>query len=114
MQIGKLALQHYVVMGGAGNVSGAAGAGASIVDRILHGAQNVRVLPHSQVIVAAPDSDFVGAVAGVARRIGECAGMALQIGEDPIAALGREIGDRFSEKSLVIHIRLLSRHARPT
>ncbi len=36
VQVGKFALEQHMVMVGAGNVAGAAGAGAALVDRLVH------------------------------------------------------------------------------
>ena len=53
-RIGQLALQHDVVVVGARDVAGAAGAGAALVDRLVHGGEHGGMLAHVQVIVAAP------------------------------------------------------------
>ena len=47
MQIGQFLFQQHMVMVGAGDVAGAAGAGAAFINRRFHGAQNIRVLSHS-------------------------------------------------------------------
>ena len=58
VQVGELALEQHVVVGGAGDVAGAAGAGAAAVDRLVHGREHRRVLPHAEVVVRAPDGDL--------------------------------------------------------
>ena len=58
VQVGELALQQHVVVGGAGDVAGAAGAGAAAVDRRVHRRQHRRVLAHAEIVVRAPDGDL--------------------------------------------------------
>ena len=57
VQIGELALQLDVEVGGAGDVARAARAGAGGVDRLVHGGEHLRVLAHAEIVVGAPDRD---------------------------------------------------------
>ena len=57
MQVGKLCFELYVIMGGARNIPGSARTGAGGVDSLMHGGYNSRVLPHAQIVIAAPDFD---------------------------------------------------------
>ncbi len=66
VQVGELALQQDVVVVGAGDVAGAAGAGAAAVERLVHGGEHLGVLAHAEIVVGAPDRDL----AAVARRRG--------------------------------------------
>ncbi len=65
MKIGEFLLEENVVMGGAADVTGAAGAGADIVDRIMHRLDDIGMLAHAEIVVAAPDDDVFDAVLGV-------------------------------------------------
>ena len=90
---------------GAGDVAGAAGSGAAGVQRLVHGVQHDRVLAHTQVVVAAPDSDFVNFTSDgvVVLRLGEIACPAFQIGEDAVAAFTLQIVDLAPEEGFIIH-----------
>ena len=58
------------------------------VDRLVHGGDDGRVLPHAEVVVGAPDGD--GTRLPVALEVlgsGERAPMTLQVGEDAVPAL---------------------------
>ena len=103
MQAGQLAFQQHVVVVGAGDVAGAAGAGAAFAKRLGHGVQNHRVLAHSQVVVRAPDGDFLGPVLAIAGRLGERPGVALQVGEDAVAILRLDRLDGIAEEGLKVH-----------
>ena len=84
-----------MVMGRTGNIAGAAGAGADLIQRLVHGGQDLRVLSHSEIIVAAPDGhrpfDAVGIMIG--KRI--FAAFAHQIGEHTITAFLLQAGKTF-------------------
>ena len=57
VQVGQLALQLDVIVGGAGDVARAAGAGAGLVDGLVHGVEHDRVLALAEIVVGAPDDD---------------------------------------------------------
>ena len=57
VQVGELGLELHVIVGRAGDVARAAGAGADRVDRLVHGGDHGRVLAHAEVVVGAPDGD---------------------------------------------------------
>ena len=63
VEVGKLGLELDMIMGGAGDVAGAAGAGADSVDRLMHGGEHHRVLAHAEIVVGAPHGDVADAVA---------------------------------------------------
>ena len=58
VQVGELALEQHVVVVGAGDVAGAAGAGAAAVERLVHRLEHGRVLAHAEIVVGAPDGDL--------------------------------------------------------
>ena len=68
---------------------------------------HLRVLAHAEIVVGAPDDDLARLVARTPDGVGEAAGDALEVGEDAIAPLGVERGDRLGENRLVIHERAL-------
>src|SRR5206468_1190475 len=102
--VGKLMFELDVVVRGARDVAGASRARAGLVDGLVHGIDHDRVLALAQVVVGAPDHH----VALFAARHGprgqrEIAAMALQVGEDAVAALGADLLDGVPERSFVIH-----------
>ena len=60
VQVGQFLLELHQGMMGPRNVAGAAGAGAGPGGGLDHGADNLGVLPHSEVVVGAPDHDVAG------------------------------------------------------
>ncbi len=103
VQIGQLALEQHVVMVGAGDVARAAGASARQIERCAHRLEHHRVLAHAEIIVRTPDGDLTGAAIAMVARQREIAGLALEIGEDAVAAFGLEVGQRLAEKAAVVH-----------
>ena len=61
VQVGKFELKLDQRMVGAGNVARAAGARAHAARRLLERGDHVRVLAHAEIVVGAPDGDFLGA-----------------------------------------------------
>ena len=60
---------------------------------------------HAQIIIGTPDRHFPGLVGSVIRapeRGGKALGVALQIGENTIAALGPQTRDRAFEMRLIV------------
>ena len=103
VQVGKLALEQHVVVVGAGDVAGAAGAGAAAVERLMHGGEHRRVLAHAEIVVGAPDRHVALAAIGVADGAREIALLALQLGKDAIAAFLVKAVELFGEKCFEIH-----------
>ena len=62
VQVGELVLELDVIVGGAGDVARAAGAGADGVDRLVHGGDDGRMLAHAEIVVGAPDGDLARAL----------------------------------------------------
>jgi hypothetical protein len=90
-------------MVGAGDVAGAAGAGAHAGRGFDHGADHLGVLAHAEVVVRAPDHDVARTVRRMPFGARKAAGEALEVGENPIAALVLQLRQRIREKSLIIH-----------
>ncbi len=106
MQVRELALKQDMVMVGAGNVAGAAGTSATLVDRRLHGFHDGFVLAHAEIVVGTPDGHILRAVFSVADRLREVAALALEIGEYAIPAFLVQTIQLVLEKGLEIHSRL--------
>ena len=104
VQIGELGLELDVIVGGAGDVARAAGAGADRLDRLVHGGEHRRVLAHAEIIVGAPHRHVADAALGemIGGRVGPAA--ALQIGEDAVAAFLMQRLKVLAETELVIHL----------
>ena len=104
VQVGELALQLDQRMVGAGDVAGAAGAGAHAGGDVDHGADHLGVLGHAEIVVGAPDHDL--ALAGRRMPVGvrKAAGDALKIGKYPVTALVPQFGQGGREKYAVIHV----------
>ena len=107
MQVGQLAFQLHVVVGRAGDIARAAGAGAHGVDRLVHGGQYRRVLAHAEIVVGAPHGDLARTV----RREVIChrkePAAALHIREGAISAFAMKGLEPLLEQPLEIHVGLL-------
>lgn len=109
MQRGQRTLQVDVAALGAGDVARAAGAGAVVVERLVHGGEHGGVLAHAEVVVGAPHRDLAGGLAPVLRgvlvqrgaRQSTCA--AFQPRETAVVALSLEAVDAGLEELLVVH-----------
>jgi hypothetical protein len=60
MQVGKLALQLYERVIGPGDIARASRAGPHPGCGFDHGANDLRMLAHAEIIVGAPDHDVAG------------------------------------------------------
>ena len=103
VQVGELQLELDQRMVGAGNVAGAAGARAHPPRGVLHGADHRGVLAHAEIVVRAPDGDFLGMAVGAPDRPRKGTGNSFEICEHPIAALGMHLVDGFLEEPLIVH-----------
>ncbi len=103
VQIGKLALQQHVIVVGAGNIAGAARAGAATVERLVHGVEHGGVLAHAEIVVGAPHRDLTraGRMMMFGAREGTC--LALEIGKYAIAPFAMEPFKLPAEIGFVIH-----------
>jgi hypothetical protein len=109
MQISKLVLKLDQGMAGFGDIAGAARPGARARRRPQHCPDDLRVLPHAEIVVRAPDHDFPRAIARVPDRVRETAGHAFEIREHSIALLFPQAVQSRGEKRIVIHAMGLSR-----
>ena len=103
MQIGKLALKLDQRMIVAGDVAGAAGAGAHAGRGLHHGADHLRVLAHAEVIVRAPDDDVLRPVRRMPDGMRKAAGDAFEIGEHAVAPLRMQPVERVGKIGAVIY-----------
>src|ERR1700730_8072832 len=104
MQIGELGLELHVIVAGAGDVARAAGAGTDGIDRLVHGGDHGRVLPHAEVVVGAPDGD--GTRLPVALEVlggGERTSVTLQVGKDAVPAFLADGFQRVPELACILH-----------
>ena len=85
---------------GAGNVAGAAGAGAHAGRGLDHGADHLRVLAHAEIVVGAPDDDLARALRRMPDGLGKAPGNALEIREYAVAALVMQARQGFEKKAL--------------
>src|SRR5438105_122544 len=73
-------------MGGAGDVARAARTGAGLFQRPVHGIQHDLILALAEIIVGAPDGDFLFALGAGPDGLRKTTSDALKIGKDPVAA----------------------------
>ena len=103
VEIGELGFERHDGMAVAGDVAGAAGAGAEPPGGLDHGAGHVPVLAHAEIVVGAPHRDRARAVRGMPDRLGIAAGQPLDIGKNAVAPLGLEAIEGRLEEVLIIH-----------
>ena len=103
VEVGEFALEQNVVVGGAGDVAGAAGARPGAARRLAHRLDHARVLAHAEIVVRAPDGDLAFALPVAPDRAGETPGAPRQIGEDPVSALRLHLLQRPGEMRFVVH-----------
>jgi hypothetical protein len=103
VQIGQFLLELHQRMMGAGDVAGAAGAGADPGGGLDHGADHLRMLPHAEIVVGAPDHDIARPLRGMPHRMRKPARNSLEIGEDAVAPLVMQAAEGGTEEFAVIH-----------
>ena len=103
MQVGKLALELDQRVVGAGDVAGAAGAGAHAGRGLDHGADHLGMLAHAEIVVGAPHDDVARPLWGVPDCARETAGEPLEVGKHPVAALVPEPGQGPREIRIIVH-----------
>ena len=113
VQVGEFLLELHQRMMGAGDVAGAAGAGADAGRGLDHGADHLRMLAHAEIIVGAPDHDVARALRRVPDRMRKPAGDPLEIGEHAVAPLVMQAAEGGTEELAVIHRQNLKRSLRP-
>ncbi|GIS12885.1 MAG: hypothetical protein CM15mP115_20360 [Alphaproteobacteria bacterium] len=85
---GQLVLERDEGVAGAGDVAGAAGAGAARRRRRAHGRDHVRMLAHAEIVVGTPDDDLLRRAIVVAQGDRVPADDPLELDEMPVAVLG--------------------------
>jgi uncharacterized LabA/DUF88 family protein len=103
VQVGQLALKLDQRMIGTGDVTRAARPGAHADRGLDHGADHLRVLPHGEVVVGAPDDDAARAGRRVPDGVGIAPGDAFKVREHAIAPLIPQLRNRVREEPVVAH-----------
>ena len=102
MQIGELGFEQVMKVGVAGDVAGAAAAGAERAYGLHHCIEHDRVLPHPEIVVRAPYRYL--APDAVIERAGKKAATALEMGESAVASFGAKLIETLFEEAFVIHL----------
>jgi hypothetical protein len=105
VEVSKFCLELDNGVVGAGNVARAAREDANFRSGVAHRRDHVGMAAHAEIIVRAPDDHFadVAVVMPFRARIG--AGIAFEIGEDALAALGFQLADRHVKMgSICVHL----------
>src|SRR5258708_11995549 len=103
VQVGQFLLELHQGMMGSGDVAGAAGAGAHPGGGLDHGANDLGVLAHSEVVVGAPDHDVARPVPGMPHAVRKPAPHPLKVGENPVAPLVMQAVESGRKELAVIH-----------
>ena len=108
MQIGNGSLERDNRMTVAGDVAGAASPDTGAPGAVLHGGDDLRVPPHAEIIVGAPDGHRPAPALAVNRlRFRESLRIPLDFGECPVALLPVQRRDRTGKMRTIIHSALL-------
>jgi hypothetical protein len=113
MEVGEFLLELNQRMIGAGDVAGAAGAGADAGGGLDHGADHLRMLAHAEIVVGAPDHDIARALRRVPHRMREPARDPLEIGKNAVAPLVMQAIEGVLEKLAIIHRKTWKAGAEP-
>ena len=103
MQVGQFLFELHQRMMGAGDVAGAAGAGAHARGGLDHGADHLGMLAHAEIVVGTPDHDIARALRRVPERMREPAGDPFEVGENAVAPLVMQAVEGGTEEFAVIH-----------
>ena len=103
MKVGELLFQQDVVVAGPRDVARAAGPGANLVQRLVHRRDDPGVLPHAEIVVAAPHRDVFDPAAGMMGRFRKIASVAFQVREDAVAAVVAQAREAIRKEPFVIH-----------
>ena len=101
VEIGKLRLELDQRMIGAGDVARAACPGAEPSGGINHGAHDLRMLSHAEIVVGAPDDDFLRSLRRVPHGMRKAAGHPLEVGEDPVAPLDMQPRESVGKETVI-------------
>src|SRR3954454_8666354 len=88
---------------GAGDIARAARARAHARCGLDHRADHLRMLPHAEVVVRAPDDDVAAPLRRMPDRVRKPAGDALKVCEYAIAPLLVQAAQRIRENAVVVH-----------
>ena len=109
VQFGQFGLQGDVLAIRAGNIPRASRSCTREVNGIVHGRQNVGMLTHAKVVVAAPDGHRLRrAIRPMPYCRGKGAGDTLQLDERPIATFKLHLVQQILERFSVVHDRTLA------
>ena len=104
VQIGQFRLELLVVDRGAGNVACATGPRAHGIERLVHGRQDCRMLPHPEIVVATPHGHrHLRPVRPAPACVREMAVAAGDIDECPVAPLVVQPRNREIERCVEVH-----------
>ena len=104
MQVSEFMFKFDMIMGVSADVACSARTGTHIMQSVFHGADNVGMLPHAEIIIRAPDGDILWAVmTSKAARVGIATLVPKDINEYAIASLGMKPINRLFENSVIIH-----------
>ena len=92
VQVRQLPLQEHVEVVGPGDVAGTTRPRPDPSERLHHRPEDGRMLAHPEVVVRAPDGDVYRTLRPVPDRPRKPAALTLQVGKDPVAALGPGAG----------------------
>jgi hypothetical protein len=104
MQVGEFALQLNQRMVGAGDIAGAAGAGAHAGGDVDHGADHLGVLGHAEIVVGTPDYHLARASRGMPESVRKAAGDAFEVGKYAITPFVPQLSQGGRKKYAVIHV----------
>src|SRR6266566_3328727 len=91
----------------AGDIAGSAGAGAHSGRGLDHGADDLRMLAHAEIVVGAPDDDAFRPLRRMPQRIRKAPGDTLQIGKYAITPLSPQLRQRAGEIAVIINVRTI-------
>ena len=100
VEIGELSLELDQWMIGAGDVARAASPGAEPGGGFDHGAHDLRVLPHAEIVVGAPDDDLFRSLRRVPNGVRKAASHPLEVGEDAVAPLDMQTRESVGEETV--------------
>src|SRR5215468_3402592 len=104
MQVSEFVFQRDESMAVARDIAGATSACSHGARRVAHRFDHLRVLPHTKVIVGAPDHDLALAKRAVPERMRKMAGLPLKVCKDSVAVLIPQRSEcRFKVGGIVDH-----------
>jgi hypothetical protein len=90
------------------DITGTARAGADEIDRLMHGSNHLGMLAHAEVVVGAPDRNWLGRLAVHDVCLRERTPTTLHVGENPIPALALDGFEGISELLLIGHQKIFA------